>query len=92
LGIDLNKDDISWWQFDAILEGLFLDEHCSIGQVIAYRTYEKPSSNPKVSENKENRFYLDKKRQYALPCQSTISGLEKMWGYVEKKAGENNGK
>lgn len=30
IGINLNKDEISWWEFDSILEGLFLDEHCSI--------------------------------------------------------------
>jgi len=91
LGINLNTDDVSWWEFDSILEGLFLDSHCSIGQVIQYRTYEKPSKNPKISEAKENKFYMDKKRQYALPLEKSNAGegLEKLWNYVEKKAGDD---
>lgn len=90
LGINLNKDEISWWEFDSILEGLFLDSHCSIGQVIQYRTYEKPSKNPHTAEENENRFYMEKKRQYALPLEKSNieDGFNKMWNYVEKKAGE----
>ena len=26
LGIDLNKDDIDWWQFDTLLEGILLQK------------------------------------------------------------------
>lgn len=92
LGIDLNKNDISWWQFDAILEGLFLDTHSAIGQVIQYRTYEKPTKNIKASESKEHRFYMDKKRQYMLPAKktNTSKGFNSMWNILEKKVGENH--
>lgn len=66
LGIDLNTDNISWWEFDTILEAIFLQEHSTIGKVIQYRTYEKPTGNYKMSEQKEHSFYLQKKREYAL--------------------------
>ena len=41
LGIDLNKQDISWWEFDNLLEGILLTENTAIGKVLGYRTYEK---------------------------------------------------
>lgn len=89
LGIDLNKD-IDWWKFDVILEGTFLSKDSVIGQVIQYRTYEKPTSNIKSAEAKENKFYMDKKRQYALPQErvSIEENLNRLWNYVEKKAGD----
>lgn len=65
-GIDLNKQDISWWEFDSILEGILLKENSIIGQVISYRTYKKPSKNSKTNEEIENNYYMSKKRQYAL--------------------------
>lgn len=66
MGINLNKDDISWWEFNSILDGIFLKKHSVIGQVLQYRTYEKPSKNTKNAEEKEHQFNLQKKRQYAL--------------------------
>lgn len=93
LGIDLNTRDISWWEFDNLLEGILLTDNTAIGKVLAYRTYEKPSKNPKVVEQKEDRFYQNMKRRYALPIEkSVVNGLEKLFNYVEKKAGEQNGK
>ena len=53
----------------------------------------KPSKNPKVVEQKEDRFYQNMKRRYALPVLKKVSNaLEKLFNYVEKKAGEQNGK
>jgi len=91
MGIDLNKDNISWWEFDTILEGIFLQEHSTIGKVIQYRTYEKPSGSYKTAEQKEHKFNMDKKRQYALPNPKSIdSGLERLYNYVKTKAGDIN--
>ena len=92
IGIDLNRQDISWWEFDTLLEGIFLSKNSVIGQVIQYRSYEKPINNIKSAEAKENKFYMDKKRQYALPQERlTIEeNMQKLWNYVEKKAGDNN--
>jgi hypothetical protein len=90
LGIDLKQDNISWWEFDSLLEGILLSKDSSIGQVLQYRTYKTPSKSIKTSENEENKFYLEKKRQYALHDPKAIDKkLEKMWNYAEKKAGEN---
>jgi len=94
LGINLNKDDISWWEFDSILGGLFLEKHSAIGQVIQYRTYEKPTKNQKVNEQKEEVFYREKKKQYELPkvTYNIDEGLSKLWGYAEsqvKKVGDD---
>lgn len=89
LGINLNSDDISWWEFKSILDAIFLDDKSTISKVITYRTYEKPSKSPKIQQEKEHRFYMEMKRKYSLPnmC-NTENGFEKLWNYVEKKVGE----
>ena len=90
LGINLNKNEIDWWEFDAILEGLFLDENSILSKMMSYRLYEKPSKNIKTQEEKEHKFRMKMKRKYALPCDYNVdNGLEKLWNYVEKKAGDS---
>ena len=90
LGINLNTDEISWWEFDAILEGLFLDENSNLSKMLAYRLYEKPPKNIKTKEEREHRFRMQMKRKYALPNKQNVeNGLEKLFNYVEKKVGEN---
>ncbi len=90
LGIDLNKADIDWWTFNSLLESIIIDENSTMYKVISYRTYEKPSKNIKVQEEKEHKFRMSMKRKYALPNRITPDkALEKLWNYVEKKAGEN---
>ena len=75
--IDLNKQDISWWEFDKILGSILLDENSTISKVIKYRTYKKPTKNIKLAENEEHKFYLEKQRQYALPLEKDdISKIE----------------
>ena len=88
-GINLNTDDISWWEFNALLESFFLDEKSTISTVLGYRTYKKPSANPKVQENNQNKFYNEMKRKYALKISdNTDNGLQKLWNYVEGKVKE----
>lgn len=90
LGINLNKQDISWWEFDSILEAIFLDDKSILSKVMSYRLYEKPSKNIKHQEAEEHKFRMKMKRKYALPLQvNSDKALEKLWGYVEKKAGES---
>lgn len=90
LGINLNKDEISWWEFDAILEGLFLDENSNLSKMLNYRLYEKPPKNPKTQEEREHKFRMQMKHKYALPNNQKVEeSLEKLWGYVQKKAGDN---
>lgn len=90
LGINLNTDEISWWEFDAILEGLFLDENSNLSKMLAYRLYEKPPKNIKTQEEREHRFRMQMKRKYALPSKIKVgNNLEKLWNYAEKKAGDN---
>jgi hypothetical protein len=91
LGIDLNTKDISWWEFDTLLEDILLMGNSAIGKVLEYRTYEKPTKSVKTAEEKENRFYMDKKRQYALPSPKSVeNNLEKLWKYTEKRKGDLN--
>lgn len=85
--INLLKDDISWIEFDYCLESLFLDENSNLSRMLKYRLYEKPSKNFKSQEEKEHRFRMQMKRKYALK-KGLNNGFEKMWDYVEKKAGE----
>lgn len=88
-GINLNKDEIDWWEFDKLLAGYLLDKHSTISTVIGYRTYEKPPENPKTSEEREHKWRMEMKRKYALPNPSMVeNGLEKLWNYTEKKVGE----
>lgn len=88
-GINLNTDDISWWEFDAILESLFLNDNSVLSKMLNYRLYEKPPKNPKTQEEREHKFRMKMKRKYSLPFQENPEkGLEKLWNYVEKKVGE----
>ena len=88
-GINLNKQDIDWWEFDTILEAIFLDSKSIMNKVMEYRLYEKPSKSAKVQEEKRHRFMLKMKQKYSLPLQENLDeSLEKLWNYVEKKAGD----
>ena len=58
--------------------------------MLAYRLYEKTKKNIKTQEEREHRFRMQMKRKYALPNKQKVeNGLEKLFNYVEKKAGEN---
>ena len=82
--------DIDWWSFNSLLESIMIDENSTMHKIISYRSYEKPSKNIKVQEEKEHKFKMQLKRKYALPNMSdSENALEKLWSYVEKKAGEN---
>ncbi len=90
VGINLNKD-ISWWEFDTILEGIMLTENTAIGKVLGYRTYKPPTKNSKQYENEERKFYNEMKQKYALKSDKKINnGLEKLWNNLEQKVGETN--
>lgn len=85
-GINLNTDEISWWEFNALLEGFFLDEKSTISTVIGYRTYKKPPSNIKTQSSQQHKFYSAMKRKYALKSEDTTNnGLETLWNFLEKK-------
>lgn len=89
-GVNLNKQDIDWWEFDNILNAIFLDDRSIMNKVLEYRLYERPSKNTKVQEDKKHRFMMKMKQKYSLPNTSdSEKGLEKLWGYLEKKAGES---
>ena len=92
LGIDLNKDDIDWWQFNTLLEGILLQKEGAMLQVLEYRTYEKPTENPKVYQNKIHQYYLRKKREFALPQEQeeVDGGFKKMWEYLKQQNVTNN--
>lgn len=87
-GIDLNTDYIDWWKFNKVLSSILLDKNSNMYQIMSFRLYEKPPKNIKVQEEKEHKARMKLKQQYALK-QNPKDGLEKLWNYVEKKAGEN---
>lgn len=86
-GIDLNRDNITWWEFDTLLQGIFLTEETVIGKVIQYRTYKKPVKSQKTAELEEHRYYMERKRQFALPQkeQKIDENLNKLWSFVSNK-------
>lgn len=90
-GINLNKDEISWWEFDKLLDWCFRDENSSLYNHMEFRLYKKPSKNIKTAEAEEHKYRMKMKQIHALPHDKarTENNLEKLWNYVEKKAGDN---
>lgn len=86
-GINLNKDDIDWWEFTKILDAILLDKNSNMYKVMEYRNYEKPIKSQKARENIKHQQMIKLKNKYALPQRNEI-GIEKLWGYLEKKVGE----
>lgn len=89
LGINLNKQDISWWEFESILESIFLDENSNMSKVLSYRLYKKPPKDYKTYEREEHRRRMDMKRKYSLPSPEVEKGFDSLWKYLEKKVGED---
>ena len=91
-GINLNKDEISWWEFDKLLDWCFRDKNSSLYNHMDFRMYKKPSKNQKTAEAEEHKYRMKMKQIHSLPIQiDTQKGLEKLWNYVEKKVGDNKG-
>ena len=44
-GINLNKDDITWWEFDKLLDWCFRDKNSSLYNHMEFRMYKKPPKN-----------------------------------------------
>lgn len=89
-GINLNKDEISWWEFDKLLDWCFRDKNSSLYNHMEFRMYKKPSKNVKTAEAEEHKYRMKMKQIHALPLQlDSQKGLEKLWNYLEKKAGDN---
>lgn len=87
-GINLNKEDIDWWEFNKILDAILLDDNSNMHKVLEYRNYEKPIKNEKTRENIRHQQMMKLKQKYALPTKNE-DGAEKLWKYLEKKVGEN---
>ena len=88
-GINLNKDDISWWEFDKLLDWCFRDKNSSLYNHMEFRMYKKPPKSPKTSEAEEHKYRIKMKQIHSLPSDETSEkGLEKLWNYLEKKAGD----
>lgn len=85
--VNLNKEDIDWWEFNQILDAIMIDETSNMHRVLEYRNYEKPIKNEKTRETIKHQQMMKLKQQYALPIK-TEEGAEKLWNYLEKKVGE----
>ena len=86
-GINLNKEDIDWWEFNKILDAIILDENSNMYQVLKYRNYEKPKKNEKTRENLKHQQMIKLKNKYALPIKRE-DGISKLWNFLEEKVGE----
>lgn len=88
-GINLNNQDIDWWEFNSILDAILIDENSNMKKVLDYRNYEKPIKNEKTRETIKHQQMMKLKQKYALPTKYEDDyALEKLWGYLEKKVGE----
>lgn len=56
-------------------------------RILEYRNYEKPIKNEKTRENIRHQQMMKLKNKYSLPIKNE-NGIEKLWSYLEKKAGE----
>lgn len=80
-GIDLNKDDLHWWEFNTILECLvYLDNGNSLTKMLEYRTYTKPPK--KGGEERHHQFMVRMRRKYALKANLSI-GISSMMNYFK---------
>lgn len=92
-GINLNEQDIDWWEFNSILEAILLDEKSNMKKVLNYRNYEKPIKNDKTRESIKHQQMMKLKRKYSLPCvYEDDFAIEKLWVFLEKKVGETQSK
>lgn len=88
-GINLNKQDIDWWEFNVILNAILIDKDSNMHRVLDYRNYEKPIKSEKNRETIKHQQMMKLKAKYALPYQKEQEkGIEKLWTYLEKKAGD----
>lgn len=88
-GINLNKQEIDWWEFNSILDAILIDNNSNMKKVLDYRNYEKPIKNKKTCEIIKHQEMMKLKNKYSLPNQSeSENNIEKLWTYLEKKVGD----
>ena len=92
--VDLLDDNISWFKFNLLLGEMILMKNTRIGEVLGYRTYEKPVKykNQESYDIAVHNNNMKLKSKYSLPIlqTNTENGFDKMWNFLEKKAGDKN--
>lgn len=93
-GVDLLEQKVSWHKFNLILGEIMLMNGTRMSEVLEARTYERPPKykNSEAIDQAEHKYKMERKKQYSLPqiTQDTEKGFDKLWGYLEKKAGDMN--
>lgn len=80
--VDLNKEELTWWEYSAMLEGCF-NADCLIATVAKYRNMKIP---PKAKE-KEKKAIMNLKHKYMLRTED--NGLGRMFSSL--KGASKNG-
>lgn len=70
-GIDLNLDELHWWKFKALFDGL-KDDHM-LSKIVGYRSMNITSD----MTSRQVKFYRDQKKRYALPDERTEEERER---------------
>ena len=86
--MDLNKDKINWWEFNSMLEGIFLEGNASICKVVGFRTEKLPKAD------KYNKDYINFVKQMKLKYRlknENKEGLSILYNYLNEKVGEKDG-
>ena len=92
--IDLNTDDINWWQFQTIFEAIILEGDGSYGKVLEYRTYKKPPK--KGGEKRHHELMMKMKSLFSLKVDENLrkqivnNGINKMFMWAEAEAERRN--
>lgn len=80
-GINLERDDITWYEYKTMLEGCFLNP-CTLSKVIGFRTMELPK------DSKGKADILDIKAKYRLKSEDS-NGIGSLFNSLKGVA--NNG-
>jgi hypothetical protein len=65
-GVDLNKDDISWIEFQHLLHGTLLEGVGGLCKVLEYRSYEKPPEGKNAAKQMERKQHEHRMKMKSL--------------------------
>lgn len=85
--IDLNKDNLNWWEFTAILEDLLTTE-TSISKRIEIRDKKIPKKADRDYVNSMNKLKAKYRLQGNIQQDTTQKGLKGLFDFLKSKAKE----
>lgn len=90
--INLEKQDIDWWQFTSIMNCAFEEENC-ITKRMSFRSYKVPFKRSKGDADRVN-YYVNKRLKYRIaPSVEALNmKLGGLFNRFKKNGGKKNGR